>query len=170
MSAINKINKLSQSDFVKVFTNIFENARWIAEGLYKQKPFNDFQDLSLKMLGIFENTTKEKQLKILNAHPELADKTKIGSLTPDSQKEQSNAGLDQCSEDEFNEFRNLNDEYKKKFGFPFILAVKGRTKIEILNNFRQRVSSDANTEFNQTIKQVKQIASLRLKELNKKNI
>ena len=140
MSAINKINKLSQSDFVKVFANIFEN------------------------------TTKEKQLKILNAHPELADKTKIGSLTPDSQKEQSNAGLDQCSEDEFNEFRNLNDEYKKKFGFPFILAVKGRTKIEILNNFRQRVSSDANTEFNQTIKQVKQIASLRLKELNKKNI
>ncbi len=170
MSAINKINKLSQSDFVKVFANIFENAIRIAKELYKQKPFNSFEDLSLKMLDIFENTAKEKQLKILNAHPELADKTKIGSLTPDSQKEQSNAGLDQCSEDEFNEFRNLNDEYKKKFGFPFILAVKGRTKIEILNNFRQRVSSDANTEFNQTIKQVKQIASLRLKELNKKNI
>ena len=170
MSAINKINKLSQSDFVKVFANIFEYAIWIAKELYKQKPFNSFEDLSLKMLDIFENTTKEKQLKILNAHPELADKTKIGSLTPDSQKEQSNAGLDQCSEDEFNEFRNLNDEYKKKFGFPFILAVKGRTKIEILNNFRQRVSSDINTEFNQAIKQVKQIASLRLKELNKKNI
>ena len=170
MSAINKINKLSQSDFVKVFANIFENAIWIAKELYKQKPFNSFEDLSLKMLDIFENTTKEKQLKILNAHPELADKTKIGSLTPDSQKEQSNAGLDQCSEGEFNEFRNLNDEYKKKFGFPFILAVKGRTKIEILNNFRQRVSSDTNTEFNQAIKQVKQIASLRLKELNKKNI
>ena len=170
MSAINKINKLSQSDFVKVFANIFENTIWIAKELYKQKPFNSFEDLSLKMLDIFENTTKEKQLKILNAHPELADKTKIGSLTPDSQKEHSNAGLVQCSEDEFNEFRNLNDEYKKKFGFPFILAVKGRTKIEILNNFRQRVSSDANTEFNQTIKQVKQIASLRLKELNKKNI
>ena len=170
MSAINKINKLSQSDFVKVFANIFENTIWIAKELYKQKPFNSFEDLSLKMLDIFENTTKAKQLKILNAHPELADKTKIGSLTPDSQKEQSNAGLDQCSEDEFNEFKNLNDEYKKKFGFPFILAVKGRTKIEILNNFRQRVSSDTNTEFNQAIKQVKQIASLRLKELNKKNI
>ena len=122
------------------------------------------------MLDIFETTTKENQLKILKAHPDLADKTKIGSLTPDSRKEQSNAGLDQCSEDEFNEFKNLNDEYKKKFGFPFILAVKGRTKIEILNNFRQRVSSDTNTEFNQAIKQAKQIASLRLKELNKKNI
>ena len=170
MSAINKINQLSQSDFVKVFANIFENARWIAEGLYNKKPFNDFQDLSLKMLYIFETTAKENQLKILNAHPDLANKTKIGSLTPDSQKEQSNAGLDQCSEDEFNEFKNLNDEYKKKFGFPFILAVKGRTKIEILNNFRQRVSSDTNTEFNQAIKQVKQIANLRLKELNEKNI
>ena len=170
MSVINKINKLSQSEFTKVFANIFENARWITKELYNQKPFNDFQDLSLKMLDIFETTTTENQLKILKAHPDLADKTKIGSLTPDSRKEQSNAGLDQCSEDEFNEFKNLNDEYKKKFGFPFILAVKGRTKIEILNNFRQRVSSDINTEFNQAIKQVKQIASLRLKELNKKNI
>ena len=170
MSAINKINKLSQSDFIKVFANIFESTNWIAVELYKKKPFNSFEGLSSKILAIFESTTKENQLKILNAHPDLADKTKIRSLTTDSQKEQSNAGLDQCSEGEFNEFRNLNDEYKKKFGFPFILAVKGRTKIEILNNFRQRVSSDANTEFNQTIKQVKQIASLRLKELNKKNI
>jgi len=167
---INNFNELPESQFIKLFANIFEKARWIAEKLYDQKPFDNFEDLHSKMLGIFETTTKENQLKILNAHPDLANKTKIGSLTPDSQKEQSNAGLDQCSEDEFNEFRNLNDEYKKKFGFPFILAVKGRTKIEILNNFRQRVSSDANTEFNQTIKQVKQIASLRLKELNKKNI
>ena len=166
---INKINKLFKSEFIKVFTNIFENARWIAEELYDQKPFSDFEELSSKILNIFETTTKEKQLKILKDHPDLADKTKISLLTSDSLKEQTNAELDQCTEEEFNEFKKLNDTYKK-FGFPFILAVKGKTKIEILNNFRKRISSDPEIEFNEAVKQVKQIASLRLKELNNKGL
>ena len=164
---INKINKLSKSEFIKVFANIFENARWIAEELHNQKPFDNFEELSSKMLNIFETATKEKQLKILNAHPDLASKTKINLLTPDSLKEQTNVGLDQCTEEEFNEFGKLNDSYKK-FGFPFILAVKGKTKIEILNNFKKRISSDPETEFDEAIKQVKLIASLRLEELNNK--
>ena len=166
---INKINKLSKSEFVKFFANIFENARWIAEELYNQKPFNNFEELSSKILNIFETTTKEKQLKILNAHPDLANKTKISLLTPDSLKEQINAGLDQCTKEEFNEFKKLNNTYKK-FGFPFILAVKEKTKIEILNNFRKRVFSDPEIEFDEAVKQVKQIASLRLKELNNKDL
>jgi len=166
---INKINKLSQSEFIKVFANIFENARWIAEELYNQKHFNNFEELSSKILNIFETTTKEKQLKILNAHPDLANKTKIGLLTPDSLKEQTNAGLDQCTEKEFNEFKKLNETYKK-FGFPFILAIKEKTKIEILDNFRKRISSDPKIEFKEAVKQVKQIASFRLKELNNKGL
>ena len=164
---INKINKLSQSEFIKVFANIFENSTWIAEELYKQKPFNNFEELSLKILDIFENTSKKKQLIILNAHPDLADKTKISFLTPDSRKEQTNVGLDQCTEEEFEEFKNLNEKYKKKFGFPFIYAVKNKSKKEILSNFRQRVSYDISVEFNEAKKQVKKIASLRLNELNK---
>ena len=166
---INKINKLSQSEFIKVFANIFENAIWIAEKLYNQKPFDNFEELSSKMLDIFEAAKKEKQLKILKDHPDLANKTKISSLTPDSLKEQTSAGLDQCTEEEFNEFKKLNDSYKK-FGFPFILAVKGKTKTEILNNFRKRISSDPKIEFKEAVKQVKQIASFRLKELNNKDL
>ena len=165
---INKINKLPQSEFIKVFANIFENTSWIAIELYRQKPFGNFEDLSSKILDIFENITKEEQLKILKAHPDLADKTKIGSLTKNSRNEQNNAGLDQCSEKEFEEFRNLNSRYKKKFGFPFIYAVKGKTKAEILSNFKERVSCDINVEFNEAKKQVKKIASLRLDEINKK--
>ena len=153
---INKINKLSQTEFIKVFANIFENSTWIADELYKQKPFDNF-----------ETAKKEKQLKILKDHPDLANKTKISSLTPDSLKEQISAGLDHCTEEEFNEFKKLNDSYKK-FGFPFILAVKGKTKTEILNNFKKRIYSDPETEFNEAIKQVKKIASLRLNELNNK--
>ena len=166
MSVIKKINKLSQSEFAKVFANIFENASWIAKDVYNEKPFKDFADLSQKMLSIFSTSTKENQLKILKAHPDLADKTKIGSLTPDSKKEQSNAGLDQCSEEEFNEFKNLNNEYKKKFGFPFIYAVKGKEKKDILSNFRQRSSNNIDVEFIEAKKQVKTIASLRLNGKN----
>ena len=165
---INKINKLSRSEFVKVFANIFENTEWIAEELYTQKPFNDFKELSSKMLDIFENVSKKKQLIILNAHPDLADKTKISFLTPNSKREQTGVRLDQCTEKEFREFKNLNDKYKKKFGFPFIYAVKDKSKIEILSNFRQRVSYDINVEFTEAKKQVKKIASLRLNEIMKK--
>ena len=164
---INKINKLSQSEFIKVFANIFENSIWIAEELYKQKPFGSFKELSLKMLDIFENANKKKQLITINAHPDLADKTKIGSLTAESNKEQAGVGLDQCTEEEFEEFKKLNETYKKKFGFPFIYAVKNKSKKEILSNFRQRVSYDISVEFVEAKKQVKKIASLRLNEINK---
>jgi len=164
---INKINKLSQSEFIKVFANIFENTEWIAKELYNKKPFNNFEELSSKMLNIFENASKEEQLKVLNSHPDLANKTKISSLTSNSLKEQTSAGLDQCTEEEFNEFQKLNYTYKK-FGFPFILAVKEKTKIEILNNFKKRISSNPEKEFNEAVNQVKQIAILRLKDLNDK--
>ena len=162
---INKINKLPESEFIKVFANIFENARWIAEELYKQKPFKDFNELSSKMMNIFEISSKEKKIKILNDHPDLGNKTKISSLTQDSLKEQKTAGLDQCTKEEFNEFKKLNDAYKK-FGFPFILAVKNKSKIEILSNFRKRINSEPQIEFEEAVKQVKKIASLRLKNLN----
>ena len=167
---INNINKLSKIQFIKIFANIFENSQFIAEALYKKKGdgFNDFKDLINKMMDIFESTTKEQKLKILNAHPDLADKAKIASLTSDSKNEQNSVGLDQCTEDEFNEFKKLNDIYKKKFNFPFIIAVKGKNKNEILDNFKKRISFNPTTEFDEALKQVKQIASLRLKELNNK--
>ena len=164
----NKIEKLSETEFTEVFGNIFENARWIAKKLYRQKPFKNFEDLSQKMLAIFEDANNEDKLKILISHPDLADKTKVDSLTVDSNKEQNNAKLDQCTEEEFNEFKNLNLKYKKKFGFPFIIAVKGKGKSEILDNFRKRISLDKKIEFNEAIIQVKQIANLRLNELKKK--
>tara|TARA_B100000965_G_scaffold392688_1_gene402530 strand:+ start:1083 stop:1586 length:504 start_codon:yes stop_codon:yes gene_type:complete len=165
---INKINKLAKIEFIKVFANIFENSKWIAEELHKQRPFESFEDLSSKMILIFKVSTKEQKLEVLNKHPSLADKTKIGSLTKDSLNEQTTAGLDQCSKEEFEEFKNLNIEYKK-FGFPFILAVKGKSKNQILENFKKRINSNQQKEFDEAVKQVIQIASLRLEELKKKN-
>ena len=166
MIMINKINNLPQSKFIEIFANIFEKTKWIAERLYNQKPFNSFEDLCFKMLEILKTTGKENQLKIIKAHPELADETKISLLTIDSRAEQKRARLNQCSEKEFNEFKNLNDEYKKKFGFPFILAVGGKNKIEILKKFKKRILNSIDDEFNEAISQVCKIANLRLNKIN----
>ena len=100
MILINKINNLSQIKFNEIFANIFEKTKWIAEKLYNQKPFNSFEDLCSKILEIFKTTSKENQLKIIRAHPDLADKTKISLLNIDSRTEQNSAGLNQCSEKE----------------------------------------------------------------------
>jgi len=166
----NKIDKLTETEFNKIFGNIFENTSWISKKLYAQKPFKNFQDLSNKMISIFESASNQDKLKILNSHPDLANNTKIGILTQDSNQEQNNAGLDQCTEEEYNQFQNLNSEYKSKFGFPYILAVKGRKKSEILTNFKKRVLSNEKTEFNEGIVQVVQIANLRLENLKNKFI
>jgi len=115
-------------------------------------------------MEVFENSIKEKHLKILNSHPDLAVKKK---LTKESENEQTNANLNQCTNEEFEEFNKLNEKYKKKFGFPFIIAVKGKNKNEILNIFRQRITNNINLEFEEAKKQVKKIATFRLSEIIK---
>ena len=114
---------------------------------------------------------KKKNIEIIaeiaNAHqgnPDLAIEKK---LTKDSRNEQENASLNECFEEEFKEFKKLNEEYKKKFRFPFIIAVKGKNKEEILNSFRQRITNNINLEFEEAKEQVKKIANLRLNKIIK---
>ena len=164
MDSIDKFNKLSKTEFISIFGNIFEKTEWIAERCYESKPYNNLDELVSKMMKIFENSEKEKHLEILNSHPDLAVEKK---LTEDSKNEQKNASLNQCTDEEFVEFKKLNEEYKKKFGFPFIIAVKGKNKEEILNSFRQRITNNINLEFEEAKKQVKKIASFRLGEIIK---
>ena len=164
MDSIDKFNKLSKAEFISIFGNIFEKTEWIAERCYESKPYNNLDELVSKMMEIFENIEKERHLEILNSHPDLAVEKK---LTEDSKNEQKNASLNQCTDEEFVEFKKLNEEYKKKFGFPFIIAVKGKNKEEILNSFRQRITNNINLEFEEAKKQVKKIASFRLGEIIK---
>ena len=164
MDNIDKVNNLRKSDFISIFGNIFEKTQWIAEKTYNSKPYKNFEELFSEMMEIFENSKKERHLEILNAHPDLAVEKR---LSEDSKNEQKNASLNQCTDEEFVEFRKLNNEYKKKFGFPFIIAVKGKNKEEILNNFRQRLTNNINLEFEEAKKQVKKIASFRLSEIIK---
>ena len=164
MNLIDKFNQLNKSEFISIFGNVFEKTEWIAERCYESKPYNNLDELISKMMEIFENTEKKRHLEILKSHPDLAVEKK---LTKDSRNEQKNVSLDQCTNGEYREFKKLNEEYKKKFGFPFIIAVKGKNKEEILNSFRQRITNNINSEFEEAKKQVKKIASFRLSEIIK---
>ena len=165
MKSINNINQLNKSDFLTIFGNVFEKTAWIAEQVFDLKPFNSNDDLYSKIIHQYESCGKEKILQILNSHPELAVEKK---LTINSETEQKQANLKECTIEEFEEFKKLNFEYKKKFNFPFIIAVKGKNKNEILMNFRQRIKNDVESEFLEAKKQVKKIATFRLNEINKK--
>ena len=165
MRTIDNINDLNKSDFLSIFGNVFEKTESVALEAFNYKPFKNFEDVVFKMLNIYENYEKNKILEILNAHPELAVAKK---MTTESILEQVSAKLNECSYEEYGEFIRLNSEYKKKFNFPFIIAVKGKDKNEILNNFRQRIQSDLESEFLEAKKQVKKIATFRLNEINKK--
>ena len=159
INSINEINQLTKNDFIDIFGNVFEKTYWIADKAFNLKPYRNFNELLSTLIEIYENSSKEDFLKIFNSHPELAVEKK---LTDDSRIEQNNANLNQCSDREFTEFTKLNMYYKKKFGFPFIVAVRGKKKEEILENFRQRFTNDANREFNEAKEQVKKIATFRL--------
>ena len=162
IASIEKVNQLTENDFIDVFGNVFEKTNWIANKAFNLKPYKDFNELISAIIKIYENSSKEDCLKIFNAHPELAVEKK---LTEDSHKEQRGANLNRCNNEEFNEFKNLNIEYRSKFGFPFIVAVKGKNKNEILNNFRKRIKNEINSEFNKAKEQVKKIATFRLDEI-----
>ena len=162
INSIEKVNQLSENEFISTFGNVFEKTNWIANKAFNLKPYKNFDDFISTVIKIYENSSREDYLTIFNAHPELAVEKK---LTEDSHKEQKGANLNRCNNEEFNEFKNLNIEYRKKFGFPFIIAVKGKNRNEILNNFRERIKNETSKEFNEAKKQVKRIASFRLSEI-----
>ena len=166
MKLTKKLNSLSENEFVSVFGSVFEKSDWIANEAFRLKPFKNEEDLVNKMTNIYENCSDEKILKIFNLHPKLAIEKK---LTNFSSKEQTGAELDKCTKDELLEFENLNLDYEKKFKFPFITAVKGKDKNNILINFRKRIQNNYTTEFFEAKLQVKKIALFRLNEILNNN-
>ena len=156
------LNSINENEFTAIFGSIFEKSEWIATETFKQKPFENSQDLINKMINIYDSCSKEQIIIILNLHPKLAIEKKLTSF---SSKEQSGAKLDRCSKEELEEFDQLNFNYEKKFQFPFIIAVKGKNKNEILENFRSRINNDYEKEFQEAKKQVIKIALFRLNEI-----
>ena len=156
------LNSINENEFTSIFGSIFEKSDWIASEAFKLKPFKNPDDLIEIMMKIYESCSIEETVKIFNLHPKLAIEK---NLTSFSTKEQAGAKLNKCSDEELAEFNQLNFDYQKKFKFPFIIAVKGKNKDDILNNFRLRIKNEYEIEFKEAKKQVMKIALFRLKEI-----
>ena len=162
MKITKDLNTLSKNEFITIFGSIFEKSEWIANETFELKPFKNSKDLVNKMINIYDSCSVDKILKILNLHPKLAIEKKLSSF---SSKEQTGAKLNKCSKEELLEFNKLNFDYEKKFKFPFIIAVKGKNKDQILENFRIRIKNNYEEEFQESKKQVTKIALFRLNEI-----
>ena len=160
------LNTMNKNEFTVIFGSVFEKSEWIAVEAFNQKPFKNSQDLINKMIKIYESCSIDQVIVLLNLHPKLAIEKKLTSF---STKEQTGAELNKCSEEELAEFDRLNFDYEKKFKFPFIIAVKGKNKNEILENFRIRINNDYEKEFQEAKKQVMKIALFRLNEILETN-
>ena len=160
---------MGRTSFLQAFGGIFEHSPWVAERAFDLElgPAHDSAiGLHAAMSRAFRTASAEERLQVLRQHPDLAGKlAKAKRLTRESTAEQASAGLDALTDREHSRFTELNDSYTRKFGFPFIIAVRGLTKAAILKSFETRVSNDGEDEFATACAQVERIALLRLKDI-----
>lgn len=162
-------SEMTRKAFLDAFGGVYEASPWIADSVWAAGVTGDHDTtagLYRAMRKVVENADETTQLALLQAHPDLAGRLAMRDrLTAESKSEQESAGLDRCTPAEFEEFRTLNARYREKFGFPFILAVRGRNRQYILESFRRRVENDRDAEFAEALEQVHRIALLRLEGL-----
>lgn len=165
----NPPTKMTEDEFVEFFGGVYEHSPWIPRTAWQQglsEKHNTPEGLSEIMMEVVANADHDKILTLINAHPDLAGKAALdGELTEESTSEQSGAGIDQCTAEEFEKFQYYNNAYKEKFGFPFIMAVKGSNKHQILDAFVVRVENDEKSEFQQAVTEINKIAQFRLDAL-----
>ena len=161
-----ELQSLERKRFVELLGDVVEHSPWVAEGVFDAGPFDSVEALHRVMVEVMRRASRRRQLALIRAHPDLAGRAAIrGELTPASSAEQAGAGLDQCTRAEFERFHELNDKYRQRFGFPFILAVKGKSRQEILAAFEQRLTNSVDAEFEEALGQIALIARFRLDDL-----
>jgi 2-oxo-4-hydroxy-4-carboxy-5-ureidoimidazoline decarboxylase len=163
---ISDLNACSVADFVAALANIFEHSPWIAEQVAGARPFAGIRPLFAAMTVAVDAAPREARLALIKAHPDLADKTqRAAGLTVDSHAEQNSVGLDRLSDAEYEAFERVNNAYRTKFGFPYIVCVRRHTRDSILRDFERRLPNDATAEVATSIKEICRIAALRLDQL-----
>ncbi len=162
-------SSLSREEFVTVFADIYEHSPWVAEKAFdlgRDDSINDIDGLHQRMADLLLSASHATQLALINAHPDLAGKAAVrGELTASSTSEQAGAGIHACTAEEFARFTELNDAYKAKFGFPFIMAVKGSNRHQILAAFEERIHNSPEQEFACALAEINKIALFRLQQL-----
>lgn len=160
---------MDRDEFVAIFGGVFEHSPWVAERAFARgltDAVDGIAGLHAALYDVVADAGHDAQLDLLRAHPDLAGRLAVkGELTQASSTEQASAGLDRCTPEEFAAFQELNAAYIGKFAFPFILAVRGMRREDILAVFRRRLENDAKAEFAEALKQVGRIALLRLEAL-----
>lgn len=156
-----------RKEFVARYGGVYEHSAWVAEESYAAASgVSDGAGLAQVFANCVDQASSERKLQLIRAHPDLAGKVAVaGELTEESSEEQSSAGIDRCTPEEFAEFQSLNARYKKKFGFPFVMAVRKSNRSEILSAFAERLQNDADTEFNTAIAEIHKIARMRLESM-----
>lgn len=163
---LDALNQSPPPAFVTALGGIFEHSPWVAEHVVAQRPFASVEALHAAMCAAVAGAGETLQMALIRAHPQLAGKAAIrGELTAASTSEQRGAGLDQCSPEEFAEITRLNADYEARFGFPFILAVKGHTRTSIIANMRARLGHAREAEIAEALAQIERIARFRLDAL-----
>lgn len=162
-------SRLNREAFIQAFADIYEHSRWVAAKAYDMgvdESLDRIDSLHRRMASILLDASHEEQLALINAHPDLAGKAAVrGELTAASTSEQAGAGIQECSAEEFARFTELNDAYKAKFGFPFIMAVKGSNRHQILAAFEQRIHHSPEQEFACALAEINKIALFRLQQM-----
>ncbi len=142
--ALSDLNACSKDDFVGALANIFEYSPWIAERAASARPFAGVNQLFAAMKAAVDHATPDLRLALIKAHPDLANKTqRAAGLTAESSAEQNSVGLDRLSDAEYEAFERVNNAYRAKFGFPYIVCVRRHTKDSILRDFERRLPNDA---------------------------
>src|SRR5688572_23818573 len=159
---IRELNLLDKPAFIDALGWIFEGSPWVADRSFGLKPFRDLDALSSAMTVAVAQATRDEQLALLRAHPDLGGRARMSEA---SVGEQAGVGLDRLTPVEFDELQRLNTAYRQRFGFPFILAVKGSTKGQVLEALGERLTRDAAEEFAEALGQAGRIARSRLQEL-----
>ncbi|HLX02606.1 MAG TPA: 2-oxo-4-hydroxy-4-carboxy-5-ureidoimidazoline decarboxylase [Trinickia sp.] len=163
---LEQLNTMSADAFTAALSGIFEHSPWVALEAAGKRPYASVDALHKTMTGIVEAAGEDQQLALINAHPELAGNAAVrGELTEESTREQSGAGLSQCTQEEFDKLQSLNRAYREKFGFPFILAVRGYDRHGIIANFEGRVIHSRADEMRASLDQIYRIARFRLDDL-----
>ena len=164
--ALAELNALGMDGFIAALGNVFEHSPWIAEQVTALRPFDGMQPLFDAMKAVAERAPHEQRLALIRAHPDLANKTqRAAGLTADSDAEQNSAGLDRLSDAEYDVFQRVNDAYRAKFGFPYIVCVRRHTKDSILRDFERRLPNAVAAEMENAIAEICRIAALRLDQL-----
>lgn len=164
--SIDTVNALDRDEFVERFGVLFERSPWVAGRAWDECPFESVDELQDAFEKILAEASREEQLELIRAHPDLAGKAAIdGELTPESEREQASSGLDRLTPEEFEAFTRMNREYREKFGMPMIVCVREHTKESIIKNAEERLGNTREEEIHTALNEISKIANLRLRDL-----